>query len=91
MSIGITGCHRGGNLCFSLLLLLHCGNKMQLSAIYVPANKVGMEKSGGEGGIRTPGRGFGPYNGLANLTTFLSRSESFGLYYIPQAVTTPRC
>jgi hypothetical protein len=66
MSIGITGCHRGGNLCFSLLLLLHCGNKMQLSAIYVPANKVGMEKSGGEGGIRTPGRGFGPYNGLAN-------------------------
>ncbi len=24
------------------------------------------EDSGGEGGIRTPGRGFGPYNGLAN-------------------------
>jgi hypothetical protein len=24
------------------------------------------EKSGGEGGIRTPGRSFGPYNGLAN-------------------------
>jgi hypothetical protein len=24
------------------------------------------EKSGGEGGIRTPGRGFSPYNGLAN-------------------------
>jgi hypothetical protein len=24
------------------------------------------EESGGEGGIRTPGRGFGPYNGLAN-------------------------
>jgi hypothetical protein len=23
-------------------------------------------ESGGEGGIRTPGRGFGPYNGLAN-------------------------
>ena len=23
-------------------------------------------KSGGEGGIRTPGRSFGPYNGLAN-------------------------
>ena len=22
--------------------------------------------SGGEGGIRTPGRSFGPYNGLAN-------------------------
>jgi hypothetical protein len=26
----------------------------------------GIDKSGGEGGIRTPGRGFGPYNGLAN-------------------------
>jgi hypothetical protein len=24
------------------------------------------EISGGEGGIRTPGRSFGPYNGLAN-------------------------
>ena len=23
-------------------------------------------KNGGEGGIRTPGRSFGPYNGLAN-------------------------
>src|SRR6202790_3179500 len=23
-------------------------------------------RSGGEGGIRTPGRSFGPYNGLAN-------------------------
>ena len=28
--------------------------------------ELGKEKSGGEGGIRTPGRGFGPYNGLAN-------------------------
>jgi hypothetical protein len=26
----------------------------------------GIKKSGGEGGIRTPGRSFGPYNGLAN-------------------------
>ncbi len=25
-----------------------------------------MKESGGEGGIRTPGRGFSPYNGLAN-------------------------
>ena len=25
-----------------------------------------LEKSGGEGGIRTPGRSFSPYNGLAN-------------------------
>ena len=25
-----------------------------------------IEISGGEGGIRTPGRGFSPYNGLAN-------------------------
>ena len=24
------------------------------------------KRSGGEGGIRTPGRSFGPYNGLAN-------------------------
>src|SRR6266446_8934797 len=29
-------------------------------------SRLGLEKSGGEGGIRTPGRGFGPYNGLAN-------------------------
>jgi hypothetical protein len=26
----------------------------------------GIKNSGGEGGIRTPGRSFGPYNGLAN-------------------------
>src|SRR5271157_4866605 len=26
----------------------------------------GIENSGGEGGIRTPGTGFSPYNGLAN-------------------------
>ena len=26
----------------------------------------GKYSSGGEGGIRTPGRSFGPYNGLAN-------------------------
>jgi hypothetical protein len=25
-----------------------------------------QKSSGGEGGIRTPGTGFGPYNGLAN-------------------------
>src|SRR5712664_1190837 len=30
-------------------------------------SRLGLEKSGGEGGIRTPGRGFGPYNGLANF------------------------
>jgi len=41
-----------------------------------------------ERGIRTPGTGFGPYNGLANLPAILSGSENFGLYYIPQAVTT---
>ena len=27
---------------------------------------IGEMSCGGEGGIRTPGRGFGPYNGLAN-------------------------
>src|SRR5580658_4190763 len=27
---------------------------------------IELGKSGGEGGIRTPGRSFGPYNGLAN-------------------------
>ena len=27
---------------------------------------TGLKKSGGEGGIRTPDTGFGPYNGLAN-------------------------
>src|SRR5260221_12364088 len=27
---------------------------------------IGENDSGGEGGIRTPGRGFSPYNGLAN-------------------------
>src|SRR2546421_7153270 len=27
---------------------------------------TGEMNSGGEGGIRTPGRGFSPYNGLAN-------------------------
>ena len=37
---------------------------------------------------RTPGTGFSQYNGLANLLAFLIRSENFGLYYIPQAVTT---
>ena len=47
-----------------------------------------IKSSGGEGGIRTPGRGFGPYNGLANLPTFLIRSENIGLYYILLALTT---
>src|SRR4029077_2925087 len=42
----------------------------------------------GEGQLRTPGTGFSQYNGLANLTTLLTRSENFGFYYIPQAVTT---
>jgi hypothetical protein len=27
-----------------------------------------IKKSGGEGGIRTPGRSFGPYNGLASCS-----------------------
>lgn len=40
------------------------------------------------GGIRTPGTGFSPYNGLANLPDYLSRSENYGLYYIPQWLTT---
>ena len=46
---------------------------------------------GGEGGIRTPGTGFSQYNGLANLPALLIRSENFGLYYIPQQLTTNRC
>ncbi len=29
-------------------------------------NGLEFEQSGGEGGIRTPGTGFSPYNGLAN-------------------------
>jgi hypothetical protein len=49
---------------------------------------VDFKRTGGEGGIRTPGTGFSPYNGLANPMAFLIRSEDFGLYYIPQAVTT---
>ena len=49
-------------------------------------------RHGGEGGIRTPGRSFGPYNGLANLSAFLTRSENCWLYSIPQAVTMlPTC
>ena len=44
--------------------------------------------SGPEWGIRTLGTRFSAYKGLANLTTFLTRSENFGLYYIPQAVKT---
>jgi hypothetical protein len=27
---------------------------------------LNLDETGGEGGIRTPGRSFGPYNGLAN-------------------------
>jgi hypothetical protein len=42
----------------------------------------------GGGGIRTPGAGFSQYNGLANLTTLLTRFENLGPYYIPQAVTS---
>ncbi len=34
---------------------------MRNSAIF-----IGKMSYGGEGGIRTPGRGFSPYNGLAN-------------------------
>jgi hypothetical protein len=45
-------------------------------------------KAGGEGGIRTPGTSFSSYNGLANLSSFMTRSENCGLYYISQAVTT---
>ena len=41
-----------------------------------------------ERGIRTPGTGFSQYNGLANQVAFVIRSENFGLYYIPEAVTT---
>ena len=32
----------------------------------IPGQSVDFKGSGGEGGIRTPGRSFGPYNGLAN-------------------------
>ena len=56
--------------------------------VLIQRYRIDFKESGGEGGIRTPGRGFGPYNGLANLPTILTRSENFGLYYIPQAVTT---
>ena len=40
----------------------------QLSSRKVSKSRrwIELEESGGEGGIRTPGRGFGPYNGLAN-------------------------
>jgi hypothetical protein len=49
-----------------------------------------LERTGGEGEIRTPDRSFSPYNGLANLPAILTHSENCGLYYIPQAVTTKR-
>ncbi len=29
-------------------------------------NQGDLDSTGGEGGVRTPGRGFSPYNGLAN-------------------------
>jgi hypothetical protein len=50
-----------------------------LSAQYVQA--VRMLGAGGEGGIRTPDTGFGPYNGLANLvrTAPVARNQSFSL------------
>src|SRR5580704_8485444 len=32
----------------------------------VRAKRLTTKGTGGEGGIRTPGRSFGPYNGLAN-------------------------
>jgi hypothetical protein len=37
--------------------------------------------------MRTPGRGFGPYNGLANLPPVLFGSENIGLYIL-LALTT---
>ena len=37
-----------------------------LSAFKNPCKYAVKGSSGGEGGIRTPGRGFSPYNGLAN-------------------------
>jgi hypothetical protein len=50
----------------------------------------GLKHECGEGEIRTPSTGFGPYNGLANLLAFLTGSENCGLYYIPQSLTTTR-
>jgi hypothetical protein len=35
-------------------------------AVYINIYVKLLIYAGGEGGIRTPGRGFGPYNGLAN-------------------------
>jgi hypothetical protein len=52
------------------------------------ARQLIPQDDGGEGGIRTPGRGLSPYNGLANLSGVLIGSENFGLYYISQADTT---
>src|SRR6266568_8935201 len=40
-------------------------NLVILSAFLVTARKL-LQETGGEGGIRTPGRSFSPYNGLAN-------------------------
>jgi hypothetical protein len=39
---------------------------LQYTNVKKPPFLVGEYISGGEGGIRTPGRSFGPYNGLAN-------------------------
>ena len=60
------------------------------------SNSLGVQFYAGfliwrRGGNRTPGTGFSQYNGLANLATLLNRSENFGLYYIPQQLTTNRC
>ena len=46
---------------------VHAKSRMCLKGTNVPGKLtlVGLGKSGGEGGIRTPGRSFSPYNGLA--------------------------
>jgi len=51
---------------------------------------TGKEGYGGEGWIRTPGTGFSQYNGLANQPALVIRSENFGLYFIPQQLSTKR-
>ena len=48
---------------------------------------LGLQKLGGEGGIRTLGTGVSPYNGLAIHKLVLNRLENFLPYYIPQRVT----
>ena len=49
-----------------ILLRLRPRTSPRLDVILRTPSCGKLVKSGGEGGIRTPGRSFGPYNGLAN-------------------------